>query len=90
MSLRIMSCIFGIGLALTANSQTIDIRGKVSNQAGSPIAGAIVTLAGRGMKDTTESDGEYSLSTKTSSRKTLARLTRLWCIVINNRYKNGC
>jgi hypothetical protein len=52
-------------IGLTVNAQTINLRGTVSNQAAKPIANAIVTLAKQGLKDTTGSDGAYSL-TKTT------------------------
>jgi poly(3-hydroxybutyrate) depolymerase len=59
---RIVFCLF-ILIGLTVNAQTtINVRGAVSNQAGKPIADAIVTLAGQGLKDTTGSDGSYSLT----------------------------
>lgn len=47
------------GSALQA--QTIDVRGRVSNGAGQPVAGAVVELAQQGLKDTTGSDGAYSI-----------------------------
>ncbi len=48
-------------IGLTANAQSINLRGVVSNQAAKPIANAIVTLAGQGLKDTTGTDGAYSI-----------------------------
>jgi poly(3-hydroxybutyrate) depolymerase len=50
---------------LTVNAQTINLRGTVSNSAGKPITNAIVTLAKQGLKDTTGTDGAYSI-TKTT------------------------
>jgi poly(3-hydroxybutyrate) depolymerase len=49
-------------IGLTANAQTINLAGVVSNTTGQPIANAIVTLVGQGMKDTTGTDGKYSLA----------------------------
>jgi poly(3-hydroxybutyrate) depolymerase len=46
---------------LTVNAQTVNLSGKVTNQAGKPIPSAIVTLVHQGLKDTTGSDGTYSL-----------------------------
>jgi O-glycosyl hydrolase len=54
-------------VSLYAQELNINIRGKVSNSAGNPIAKAILTLAGQpGMKDTTDSDGSYMITSKTS------------------------
>lgn len=49
-------------IGITVNAQTINIRGKVTNLTGSPVLNAIVTLAGQGLKDTTSSDGSYSIT----------------------------
>jgi poly(3-hydroxybutyrate) depolymerase len=49
-------------IGLTANAQTINLQGVVSNTTGQPIANAIVTLVGQAMKDTTGTDGKYSLA----------------------------
>jgi hypothetical protein len=46
---------------MTINAQTVNLRGKVSNKAGEPIADAIVTLVGQDLKDTTKADGVYSI-----------------------------
>jgi predicted peptidase len=58
---RIMFTLFVL-IGLTANAQTINLRGKITNQAGNPISNAIVTLAGQSLKDTTASDGSYSIT----------------------------
>ena len=58
---RLMFC-FIMSIGLTVNAQTINLRGKVSNKAGKPIADAIVTLVGQELKDTTGSDGAYSIT----------------------------
>jgi O-glycosyl hydrolase len=47
------------GLALGA--QTINLHGIVTNKAGNPIVGAIVSLVKQSLKDTTDSKGEYKL-----------------------------
>ncbi|MBN1577437.1 MAG: hypothetical protein JW913_12845 [Chitinispirillaceae bacterium] len=50
-------------IGLTVNAQTtINLRGTVSNQAGEPVSDAIVTLVSQGLKDTTKSDGSYSIT----------------------------
>ena len=50
---------------LTVNAQTINLRGTVSNSTGKPINNAIVTLAKQGLKDTTGTDGAYSITRNT-------------------------
>lgn len=52
-----------ISMGLTVNAQTVNLRGKVTNQAGKPISKAIVSLLIKGLKDTTDSDGAYQLAT---------------------------
>jgi lysophospholipase L1-like esterase len=47
------------GSALQA--QTINVRGRVSNDAGQPVAEAVVELLQQGLKDTTGLDGAYSI-----------------------------
>lgn len=47
--------------AFTINAQVINVRGKVTNQAGKPISGAVVTFLNKGLSDTTSSDGTYSI-----------------------------
>jgi len=58
---HVLLCLFLV-IGLTVNAQTINVRGKVSNQAGKPIANAIVTLVRQGLKDTTGTDGAYAIS----------------------------
>ena len=48
-------------MTFTVFSQTIDLKGKVTNSSGSPVSGAIVTLLGKDIADTTGSDGTYSI-----------------------------
>ncbi|MCX7726360.1 MAG: prolyl oligopeptidase family serine peptidase [Chitinispirillaceae bacterium] len=45
-------------------SESINIRGKVTNTSGKPIVGAIVELLAQKIKDTTESDGSFSIIKK--------------------------
>jgi hypothetical protein len=44
------------------NAETINLRGKVSNSAGDPIANAIVTVVNQGLMDTTGADGVYTIN----------------------------
>ncbi len=46
----------------TLHAQTINVHGKISNSAGQPVISAVVQLVQQGLKDTTGSDGMYSLS----------------------------
>jgi poly(3-hydroxybutyrate) depolymerase len=63
---RIVFCFFVL-IGITVNAQTaINLRGTVSNQAGKPVSSAIVTLVKQGLKDTTGSDGAYSIINNTA------------------------
>jgi hypothetical protein len=57
--------IFVIAFGLSA--QTINIKGKVTNQSGKAISGAIVTLKSQKLADTTDSFGAFSISGGTSA-----------------------
>lgn len=46
----------------SASAETVNIHGKVSNQSGRPIGGAVVTLVGYNLIDTTDNNGEYSIT----------------------------
>ncbi|MEK7393498.1 MAG: hypothetical protein AAB214_13145 [Fibrobacterota bacterium] len=52
-----------LSLGALAQAQTVNLTGKVTNQAGKAIANAIVNLTPMGLKDTTGTDGSYSLAT---------------------------
>ena len=62
---RITFCLL-LFVGLAAGAQTINLRGTVSNQAGKPIAHAIVELVKQKFKDTTGADGSYAISNKTA------------------------
>ena len=49
-------------LCVTVYAQTVNLRGKVSNQSRSPIANAVVTLTGQDLSDTTGTDGSYGIT----------------------------
>lgn len=69
---RLVWCAGIIGLALSVNAQTtINLRGKITNKAGKPIASAIVTLAGQNLKDTSGTDGAFVISTATAAKMPL-------------------
>ncbi|NLE00643.1 MAG: carboxypeptidase regulatory-like domain-containing protein, partial [Fibrobacter sp.] len=46
---------------VTVSAQTINIRGKVTIKDGKPLAGAVVSLLGRRLSDTTDVSGQYSI-----------------------------
>lgn len=47
-------------MVFSANTQTINLQGVVSNSGGEPISGAEVSLVLQNMKDTTDADGKFS------------------------------
>ena len=47
--------------AWDSNAQTINLHGLVTSKTGKPVAQAIVVLQGKALKDTTASDGSYSI-----------------------------
>ena len=50
-----------IALGSALHAQPINVRGRVSNGAGQPVANAVVELLLKGIKDTAGSDGAYSI-----------------------------
>jgi hypothetical protein len=59
--LRKALCLFAVTV-FSANTQTINLQGVVSNSGGKPISNAIVSLVRQKMKDTTDADGKFSFS----------------------------
>lgn len=55
--------------AFTVEAQTVNLHGKISNQAGQAVSGAVVELNGLNMRDTTGSDGVYFFSATTGIRQ---------------------
>lgn len=73
-----------VGLAiLSANAQTVNLQGVVSNSTGKPIEKAIVTLVRQKMKDTTDVDGKFSFIA-TPTKKTSRILPQANNISLNN------
>jgi hypothetical protein len=54
-----------LALGLAAHAQNINVRGKVTDAAGKPLANAIVELTHAKLKDTTGADGQYALTAGT-------------------------
>jgi len=82
---RIALCLFML-IGLTLNAQTINVRGKVSNSTGKPIANALVSLMRQGLKDTTGTDGAYSLAKSTAAVPPIALVPRLQTIVVEKGF----
>ncbi len=53
-------------IVFSANTQSVNLQGIVSNTKGKPIPGAIVLLVRQNMKDTTDAEGKFSLISGTS------------------------
>jgi len=56
-------------LGTTLPAQTLNVRGRITNATGQPVSKAVVELTRRGLKDTTGSDGAYSLTGTVSVRR---------------------
>jgi hypothetical protein len=70
--------------AFTLSAQTITLSGKVTNQSGKAIAGAVVKLAVKKLADTTDAAGAYSLTSGTSATNAVALLPGIEAIALNN------
>lgn len=75
MRLSLLLCL-PLMLGTAVQAQTISLRGTVKNESGSPIAGAMVGLDSKQLKDTTDATGGYSLSGGTNGvfQRSLASL----------------
>jgi len=60
-----LSVLLACGIGLQA--QTIALKGKVTDQNSKAVAGAVVTLVSKNLKDTTDSNGEYAINAVISS-----------------------
>jgi hypothetical protein len=58
---RYIAFCFLSAVMVSINAQTVNLRGTVQNQAGKPVANAIVELIKQKLKDTTGADGAYSI-----------------------------
>jgi hypothetical protein len=81
-----LAVIISMLIGVTVNAQVINLRGTVSNQAGKPVANAIVTLVGQGLKDTTGSDGAYSIINSTSVVTPVTLIPRVQTIVLEKGF----
>ena len=78
----VMYLIFIMGFSQSA--QTISLSGKVSNQNGKPISGAIVALINQKVADTTDASGAYSLAKGTSTVIPAPLMSSIEAISLNN------
>jgi lysophospholipase L1-like esterase len=69
---RIFAFGFIVAIGSGLHAQTLNVRGKVSNGAGQPVANAVVELLQQGVKDTTGSDGTYSIIRPSVSNRSLS------------------
>jgi len=60
---QVVSFFIVIGVMASGQTAHAAITGKVTNKTGSPVASAILTLVGKGIKDTSGADGTYSFVT---------------------------
>jgi poly(3-hydroxybutyrate) depolymerase len=81
---KILSVFLFSLIAFNVNAQTVNLRGKVSNSAGKPVANAIVSIVNQGLKDTTGTDGAYSISNGTPVVSPVALIPQFKNIVLKN------
>lgn len=74
-----------MAVGLTVNAQTaINLHGKVTNKAGSPIGSAFVSLKRQNLRDTTGVDGVYVISNGTAVVPPVSLIPRQQIVVIEN------
>jgi hypothetical protein len=85
MRLHAICCCFGfIGIAVNVQTVNAAVSGTVSNLAGKPIAGAIVSLKEQGARDTTDLNGSFLLITTDVTVSPSARPQRTTITVQGN------
>jgi hypothetical protein len=60
--IRWLGVFFSLAVTFSASAEGIALTGKVSDNKGNPIAGAIVSLSNQPHQDTTDENGQYSLT----------------------------
>ncbi len=69
---------------MTAQAQNVNVTGVISNSSGTAVSGAIVTLVGLNLKDTTDAAGAYSLQNTTGIRTAAPILPSRQTATLNN------
>jgi predicted esterase len=80
---RLLFAVVLIGFSSTVNAQEINLRGKVSDDSGEAITGAIVTLVGQELQDTTGADGTYEITTFTALKMPLLQPEKESILLVN-------
>jgi len=75
-----LTCLAGIAVS----AENVNIWGTVSGNSGKPVKGAVVTLQGQKLSDTTDSDGTYSLKAGNTSTSTFTKTPNIENISFNN------
>ena len=68
---RKIGVILGLCVGLAMSAETINLRGKVTNQDGKAVKGAIIKLAAKDLVDTTDDQGKFAFSVEVSARERL-------------------
>jgi hypothetical protein len=68
---RKIGVILGLCVGLAISAETINLRGKVTNQDGKAVKGAIIKLAAKDLVDTTDDQGKFAFSVEVSARERL-------------------
>lgn len=73
---NLVACLIG-SMAWSTVAQTIHLKGIVANRAGTPVTGAVVGLKLAGLRDTTSTDGAYTLDREALSAHPSVQRARL-------------
>lgn len=77
-------------LAIAVSAQIIALTGKVTGQGGKALSGAVVTLVGKKLKDTTDAAGAYAISGTISAVSQSAALRGAEAIFLKNGTIAAC
>ena len=75
--------ILSLWICLTVSAETVNLRGKVKNQDGKAIKGAIVSLASQKLTDTTDEQGMFSFNTVSARENISSKLPNLQKVSID-------
>jgi hypothetical protein len=82
--LRMLLLFFVSPMPFAAGAQSLSLTGKVTNGSGKAVSGAVVSLAGKKLKDTTDAQGAFSIYGGTSVVTSRARAPNTQTILLNN------